>query len=201
MNQKKLKIIIISILVSVVGLTGLYIYRMKTRNAVELLAENKLLINVLIAGTNVYKDNKHTFYCIVSINPENNRIGVTFLPPSLKVDLSGDGDDLVRLDEVDIRDFEKLSSFISRNMKIRVPFYAILYAPDVSRIIDLAEGVNLYILDQVKGIDGLTRGLNYFDGKKVSQYINYSDDNSIYKRYDRVQDIMFTMYYNRTDYQ
>ncbi|MGL4369893.1 MAG: LCP family protein [Spirochaetota bacterium] len=200
MNQKKLKIIIISVLTVVVAVTGLYIYRLKTRNAVDLLSENKLLVNVLIAGTNVFNDNKHKFYCVVSINPENSRVGITFLPPSLKVDLSGDGD-FVRLDEVDIGDFGKLSSFIYRTMKIRVPFYAVLYSPDVVRIVDLAEGINLYVLDQVKDIDGLRHGLNYLDGKKVSGYINYADDNSIFKRYDRIQDILFTLYYNRSEYQ
>ena len=200
MRQSRVKGIIIAAVVLVVAVAGLYMYRIKTRNAVELLASNKLLVNVLIAGTNVYSDGKNKFYCIVSVNPENGRVGVTFLPPSLKVDLSGDGD-MVRLDEVSISDFDKLSAFLHSTLQIRVPFYAVMYSPDVVRLVDLAEGVNLYVLDQVKDIEGIHRGINYFDGRKVAKYINYADDGSIFKKYDRVQDLLFTLYYNRASYE
>jgi hypothetical protein len=199
MRNSRVKGIIIAAVVLVLAVAGFYMYRIKTRNAVELLASNKLLVNVLVAGTNVYSGGKNPFYCVVSVNPENGKVGVTFLPPSLKVDLSGDGD-MVRLDEVSMSDFDKLSAFLYASLQIRVPFYAVMYSPDVVRLIDLAEGVNLYVLDQVKDIDGLHRGLNYFDGHKLAKYINYADDNSIFKKYDRVQDLLFTLYYNRAEY-
>ena len=200
MRQSRVKGIIIAVIVLVVAVAGLYMYRIKTRNAVELLAGNKLLVNVLVAGTNVYAGGKHKFYCVVSVNPENGRVGVTFLPPTLKVDVSGDGD-MVRLDEISISDFDKISAFLYSSLQIRVPFYVVLYSPDVVRLVDLGEGVNLYVLDQAKDIEGLHRGLNYFDGRKVARYINCTDDNSIFKKFDRIQDVLFTLYYNRPQYE
>jgi hypothetical protein len=53
----------------------------------------------------------------------------------------------------------------------------------------------------VTGIDGVSPGLNYFDGKKIVQYINQAGDGTIYRKYDRIQDILFTLYYNSASYK
>jgi hypothetical protein len=178
-----------------------YFYRISTRNAVEKMAQNKKMINILVEGSNTYNDNKHKFYSIVSINPDNNRIGITFLPPNFRVTIDGFGRKTRRIDEIDIDNFSKISKSLSRELKLHIPFYIEIYAVDVEKIVDLIEGLDIFVLDQVRGMEGVTQGANYFDGRKTVQYINNVEANSIYRKYDRIQDILFTLYYNREKYR
>lgn len=181
-------------------LSVFYYFKKQTRNAVELLAENDKMINILLAGNNAYNNNRHTFYAVVSLNPENNRIGVTFIPPDFRIRTERSSDSFIRIDEADINSFKSLSASLQDDLKLSIPFYVVLYSPDVERFVDLIEGVELYILDELK-IPGIHFGLNYFDGNKLNQYINSVEENSIYKKYDRIQDILLTLYYNRNKYE
>jgi hypothetical protein len=198
-NWYRLKRIIITTIAVCAVLAAAWFIRMKTRNAVDTLVANKNMIHVLIAGHNNFSGNKVPFYSIVSINPENGRVGITFLPPSLRVEVSDD--EFVRLDKMDVRDYDRTCDYLNKTLRIKIRFYMIVYAPDVSRFVDMIEGVNLYVLEQVKDIDGVSTGINYFDGRKIVKYINYTDDNSIYRKYDRIQDILYTLYYNRDAYK
>jgi hypothetical protein len=190
------------VLACVIGLLSVwYAYRITTRNAVQVLAQNRKLINILVMGSNVFHDNKHRFFAVVSVNPENNRMGVTMLPPSLKISLDRNGKKPVRLDEIDIDSFSRISRALESDLKLNVPFWIEIYAPDVERIVDMLEGIDLFVLDQVQKIDGVSPGLNYFDGAKAVQYINAVEGNSVYRKYDRIQDIILTLYYNRERYK
>lgn len=172
-------------------------YRLRTRNAVEKLITDKKMINILLAGSNVYHGNKHKFFAIISINPDNKNIGITFIPPSFRILLDENGKRVSRIDEIDFIDFSKIQNSFKKDLKLAVPFYIELYSPDVIRIVDLLEGVDLFILDQIKGWPNTHNGLNYFDGKKVIKYINSAEQNSIYLKFDRIQDILLTLYYNK----
>ncbi len=188
--------------VGLISLLGLfYFYRISTRNAIEKMYQNKKMINILVEASNVYNDNKHKFYAIVSINPDNNRIGVTFIPPNYRVNLEGFGRKTKRIDEIDIDNFGKISKSLGRDLKLHIPFYIEMYAIDVEKIVDLLEGMEIFVLDQVRGMEGVSWGVHYFDGKKVVQYINNVEGNSIYRKYDRIQDVLFTLYNNRETYR
>lgn len=201
MNKRMIKIVIITSVILIVILSIVYAYMASTRNAVETLAGKKKMINILLEGSNMFHDNKHKFYAILSINPDNSKMGITFLPPGLKINLDEKGKNFKRIDEIDIDNFEKISKFLSQYLKLNVPFYIELYAADLERIIDLIEGINIFILDQAVNIPGVKTGLNYFDGSKVIKYINNVENNSIYKKYDRIQDILFTLHNNREKYK
>ncbi len=179
----------------------IYLYRISTRNAVEALAQNKKMINILIAGSNAYRDNKHRFFAILSVNPDNSRIGITFLPPNLKIFFDSGRKRSARIDEIDIDSFNKISQSLSRDLKMHVPFYIELYAQDVRRTVDLIEGVDLFILDQWKDQAGAPIGVSYMDGGKIIDYINSVDGNSIFKKYDRIQDILLTLHSSRKKYK
>ncbi len=181
-------------------LSVFYYFKKQTRNSVEVLAENGKMINILIAGSNAYNNNKHDFYAVVSLNPENNKIGITFIPPDFRISTGRSGESFTRIDQVDINDFKNLSASLQGDLKMSIPFYVVLYSPDVERFVDLIEGVELYVLDDLK-IPGIHFGLNYFDGNKINQYINSGEENSIYKKYDRIQDILLTLYYNKKKYE
>ena len=172
---------------------------MRSKNVVRELINNNKLINVLVAGSNRYNENRHKFFMIASINPENNNIGLTFIPPDFKIVFDEKKNIVYRLDEVDLDDFIKLRDSLKRNLKLYIPFYIELYSPDIIKIADLIEGTELFILNQIEGDIKIKYGLNYFDGEKTVKYINYVKENSIYIKFDRVQDILLTLYHNKEE--
>ncbi len=198
--KKKFTMIAVCLSCAIALLLIYKFYVMSTRNVIETLISGKRMINVLVAGSNSYHENRHNFYSIVSINPENGMIGLTFLPPSLRLDLSGRGSDYRKINEIDFSDFDDVSEALERQLKINIPFYVELYAVDVIRIVDLIEGVSIFKLDQVDN-PHLRFGLNYFDGRRIVEYMNHSDGNSIFQKYDRVQDILLSIYHRKEKYE
>ena len=142
-------------LVALVALLIYHCHGMKTRNAVDKLIQKKKIINILVAGSNKPNDHKHKFFAIVSINPDNRRIGITFIPPSFKIRLDDDGDNCARIDEVVVFNFNRLRYSLQKDLRLNIPFYAEIYASDVERIVNLMEGVDLFVLDQMKDAPGL----------------------------------------------
>ncbi|MCP4137991.1 MAG: LCP family protein [bacterium] len=196
--MKKKIIIIVVLLCMLMG--AFYLvqsYLLGTRNAVEQLVANKQMINILVAGSNKYREHKHRFFAILSIVPEKNNVGVTFIPPSFKIYLDDKKEKFSSLSDIDFGDFDKIRASLNDDLKLNIPFYVELYATDVKRIVDLAEGVELFILDQGRYNSNVKFGINYFDGKKINEYINSVEVNSIYLKYDRVQDILSTLYYKK----
>lgn len=181
-------------------LSSYYIYSINTRNIIEKLSINKKLINILIAGSNVYNRDRHRFYAILSINPDNSKVGLTFIPPSFRISYGSRNEVYHKIGELEISDFKSMSEFFNREFKLQVPFYVEVYSSDLKRLVDLIEGIDIYIIDQVKDIHNLAYGLNYLDGEKVIKYINSADENSIFGKYDRIQDILLTIYYNKDKY-
>lgn len=196
--MKKKIIIIAACLGALIVLAGGgYIYHMSSRNAVDVLVQKKKLINILVAGSNSYHENRHRFYCLVTINPQDGNTGVTFIPPAYRVNLDSKGTRFCRLEEFDLDGFDRLASSLGRDMGLNIPFYMVLYAPDVRRAVDIMEGIDLFLLDQKEEAPGAAFGFNYHDGDKIVRYINTVQDNSIYLKYDRVQDILLTLFYDR----
>ena len=187
-------------LAALLALVALLIYHchgVRSRNAVDTLIQKKKIINILVAGSNRPNDHKHKFFAIVSINPENRRIGITFIPPAFKIRLDDDGDNCARIDEVVVFNFNRLRYSLQKDLRLNIPFYMELYASDVERIVNLIEGVDLFVLDQLKDAGGAGFGVSYFDGRKVDKYINTAEQNSIYLKYDRILDILMTLYRDR----
>lgn len=197
--KKKLVLLALIVFIAVAVIGGLRYYDIKTRNAVEELAAEKKMINILLAGSNNYQKRKFDFFAILSINPDNNNIGVTFIPPSFRVNMNARGNDPKRIDEVDFIYFDRLRASFNRDLNIPIQFYIQLYASETGRIVDLLEGIDIFYLDQY-GCDVFMKpGLNYLDGEKIMRYINTVEENSIYLKYDRIMDILLTLYYNRSN--
>lgn len=184
-------------LLALVAILIYYFCGMRTRNAVETLIRNKRIINILVAGNNAYNDHMHKFFAIVSINPENNRVGITFIPPAFKIRLDDDGDNCVPIEKTVVFNFNRLRYSLQKDLKLNIPFYAEFYGADVERIVNLLEGIDLFILDQVKDAPASLQGASYFDGQKVMRYINSVEQNSIYLKYDRILDVLMTLYKDR----
>ncbi len=178
-----------------------HLYNLKTRNAVDELIGQKRMINILVAGSNKDNNNRHSFFAIFSMNTENGKIGATFIPPSFRVRLDDSGKRVARIDEVPVHNFNRIRYSLKQDLKINIPFYAEFYGNNVRRLVDFIEGVDLFILDQVRESEQYTFGLNYMDGDKIMRYINDVEANSIYLKYDRIQDILLTLYYNRNSYK
>lgn len=188
-------------LIVILSLLGVYYYKRSTRNAVERFIANDVTINILIAGSNVFNDNKHKFYSVLSIQPGTKKIGLIFLPPDFRVLTDERRGRYQRIDEIDSSDFKSLADSLYHDIKLKIPFYVILYSPDIERLVDLVGGIDLYFLNQAEGIHGTEYGLNYLDGSKTVKYINSAEKNSIFIKYDRIQDILLTLFYNRDKYR
>lgn len=199
--KKRITLIATVAILIILSLLGLYFYKVSTRNAVEQFISGDVMINVLVAGSNVYNDNRHKLYALISIQPATKKIGLIFIPPNLRVNLDERNKEFKRLEEIDISDFDLLSESLYRETKLKIPFYIVLYSPDVERIVDLIGGLELYVLDQVKNIHGIKPGLNYFDGARTMQYINSAEENSVYIKYDRIEDILLTLFSNKHKYK
>lgn len=195
--KKKIIIAVLFVIIALISLTAYRYYYLITRNIVDALIAQKRLINILVAGSNVYRDNRHRFYCIVSVNPENAKVGITFLPPELLLSMGSRGSEFRKLQEIDFSDFADLREALQREIKLNVPFYVELYAVDVEKIIDLIRGIDIFVLDQIPLEGGYSFGLNYFDGKKVLKYINEVPGGSIFKKFDRIQDVIFAIHSKR----
>ena len=199
--KKRITLIITVAVLIIISLLGFYFYKVSTRNAIEQFVANDVMINVLVAGSNVYNDNKQKLYALISIQPATKKIGLVFIPPNFRVSLDERNREYRRIDEVDISDFEPLAESLYRDTKLKIPFYIVLYSPDVERMVDLIGGLELYVLDQVKNMHGIKHGLNYFDGARTMQYINSAEENSVYIKYDRIEDILLTLFSNKYRYK
>jgi anionic cell wall polymer biosynthesis LytR-Cps2A-Psr (LCP) family protein len=180
-----------------------YNYKVVNRNTVEQMITEKKTINVLIAGANRFSDDRFSFFAIVSLNPENSNVGVTFIPPSFRIALDDDGSRAARIDELEFSSYNKIlvQATLRRTLRLHVPFFVEVYPPDVKKIVDLLEGIDLFVLDQVKDRQRLRFGVNYFDGDRIVAYINTVEGNSIYLKFDRIADVLSTLYYNKQKYR
>ena len=201
--MKKLIVIALAGIVLVsVFLYVLYSYRVTSRNTVEKLVSENKMINILVTGANSYNDDRYSFFALCSINPENYRIGITFIPPSYRVFLDEDRQRQARIDEIEFSSYNKILVQLSlkEDLRLHVPYFIELYPPDVKRMVNLFEGVELFILDQVRDCTCLDFGVNYLDGPKIMHYINSVENDSIYLKYDRILDVIATMYHRRDIY-
>jgi len=90
LNSKYLKWIIPVILIVSI-FVGISLYNKSNRNVIDDIISMKDMINVLVAGRNVYNDNTFNFFALVTINPVNNNIGITFIPPDYRIMMNDDG--------------------------------------------------------------------------------------------------------------
>ncbi len=199
--KKKLVLSGLALAVLAGALLSYRYYYLLTRNVIDALVAQKRMIHVLVAGSNSFNNNRHRFCGIAAINPENGKIGFTFLPPELKINMSRRGNDYMKLQDVDISDFDDVREALQRELKLNVAFYLELYAVDIERFVDLIGGIEIFVLDQLPLDEGFHFGLNYFDGKKIVRYINDTPTKSIFKKYDRIQDVVMSFHGSRDLYR
>lgn len=197
--KRKYVLILVPVIVISLLLGGAYLYQMSTRNAIETLVNKGQMINILLAGSNTFNNRYHRFYAILSLNPDNRRLGVTYLPPDFRVMMSSRRDRALPIKKVSMDDFDLIRQSIRDTLKLQVPFYIELYAPDVERFVDIAGGVNQFVFGQVEGEYFRPYRENYLNGYKVMKYINTAPGGSIYIKYDRVQDILSTLFYDKKE--
>jgi len=198
--NRKAVIGITGIILLILVFTVVYFYKIRTRNAVEQFVQNNKLINVLLAADMDSSTDTNSFYAVISIHPENGNTGITFIPPNYVVsvdEIKGTAINTIDFDD----NIDAVKDSIYRDIHLKISFFMQLYPTDVRRIIDLLEGIDLYILDQAKKVPGLNYGINYLDGNKIIDYIVNSQNESIYQKFDRVQDVLLTLFYNKNDYK
>lgn len=193
MNNKYSKFIISAIVIFFIIL-GINFYKKQNRNVIEEIVSMKDMINILIAGRNVYNDNTFSFFAIVTINPVNNNVGITFIPPDYRIMMNDDGTKIKKISEIDFYYFDRIKYTLKKDIQMNVPFYIKLYSPDIVRSVNMIEGIDVFSIDQAIYSSKNNFGLQYLDGEKSVNYINCAEQNSIYMKYDRVLDLMMTLY-------
>jgi len=196
LNSKYIKGIIAAIIIIAI-LTGINLYNKRNRNIIDEIIVMKDIINVLIAGRNVYNENTFAFFALVTINPVNNNIGITFIPPDYRIMMNDSGTKLKKISEIDLYYFDRIKYTLKKDIQMNVPFYIKLYSPDVVRMVNLIEGIDVFSLDQGVYSNKQNFGLQYLDGEKCIEYINRTEKNSIYIKYDRILDLLLTLYNER----
>lgn len=196
MNNKYTKIVI-SITIVLAIIFGISFYKKRNRNVIDEIISMKDMINILVAGSNSYKDNTFPFFALITINPVNNNIGITFIPPDYRIMMNDDGTKIKKISDLDLYYFDRIKYTLKKDIQMNVPFYIKLYPTDITRSVNLIEGVNVFSLDQAVFSSKNNFGVQYLDGDKIISYINSSDKNSIYMKYDRILDILLTLYHDR----
>ena len=198
----KKKIIIISgiSVILIILFTIFTLYRISNRNAVERLIAQKKMINILIAGSNSTGSKHFKFFSILSLNPDNGNIGVTFIPPSLKIKSNSIMNKPVQIKDTGIGDFDKIRESIEKDLKLNIQFYVQLYGSDVQRAVNLLEGLDVFMFDQF-GKNNQDFGVKYLDGNGILKYINSAVDNSVFVKFDRILDLISTVYYNKENFK
>jgi len=196
LNNKYPKLIISAVLIVLIFL-GINFYRKQNRNVIDEIISMKDMVNILVAGRNVYNENTFSFFALITINPVNNNIGITFIPPDYRIMMNDDGTKIKKISEIDLYYFDRIKFTLKKDIQMNVPFYIKLYSPDVVRAVNLLEGVDILSLDQAVYSAKNNFGLQYLDGEKSVAYINSSDQNSIYMKYDRILDLLLTFYNDR----
>ena len=177
-----------------------YTYRINTRNIVQDLSQEKKLINILLAGNHNYNRNKHKFFAVLSFNPENNNVGLIFIPPNLRVFLDNNKNIPTKIEDISLKKISDIKSTLREILGLDVIFYIELYDENVRRIINLLEGLDFFCLDNLDNLEKdlyLNFGLNYLDGNKILKYINEPASSFGLNKYDRIQDVFFTLYFNK----
>ncbi len=195
--NKKISALLIATAVISVTFFGINQYRKSTRNIVDLIASKKDLVNVLVAGRNAYKDDTFVFFAVLSVNPANGNCGITMIPPDYGIFMNDDGSKIKKISEVDFYYYSRIRYSIKKDLGLDVPFYINIYSPDVIRTVDLIGGVNIFSIDQASCVSNIDFGLNYLDGNKTVQYINCTRDNSIFIKYDRILDVILSLYHDK----
>ena len=196
MNNKYAKLVISAVIILAV-IFGISIYKKRNRNVIDEIISMKDMINILIAGSNSYKENTFSFFAIITINPVNNNIGITFIPPDYRIMMNDDGTKMKKISDLDFYYFDRIKYTLKKDIQMNVPFYIKLYPSDIVRLVNLLEGINIFTLDQAVYSSKNNFGVEYLDGEKCVSYINSSEQNSIYMKYDRILDLLLTLYNDR----
>jgi len=193
---KRISALVAALLIIMITFFAINQYRKSTRNIVDVIASKNDLVNVLVAGINSYKDDTFVFFAVISVNPANGNCGITLIPPNYGVFMNDDGSRIKKISEIDFYYYNRIRFSLKKDLGLDVPFYVKLYSPDVIRTVDLIGGVNIFSIDQAPGVSNMKFGLNYLDGVKTMQYINSTRDGSIFIKYDRILDVIMSLYYD-----
>jgi len=194
---KKISFLAAALLIISVIFFSVNQYRKSTRNIVDVIAHKNDLVNILVAGINSYRDDTFVFFAVLSVNPLNGNCGITLIPPDYGVYMNDDGSRVKKISQVDFYYYNRIRYSLKKDLRLDVPFYVKIYSPDVVRTVDLAGGLNIFSIDQAPEVSNIKFGLNYLDGLKTMQYINSSRDNSIFVKYDRILDVLLSLYYDK----
>lgn len=166
-------LILIAVIVAVLVTIGIILYIEVRTDAVEQVVEAEGDLHLLLA---VHENGALSAVEVVVLNTRTNRGALFDIPANTGTIISTLG----RIDRVDtVFDPEAPEPFVGAVedlLGIDIPFHIILSHEDLSRVVDLAGGLELFLIDPVEQREPLVlipAGNVLLDGPKALDYIRY----------------------------
>lgn len=178
MRRKKAvdRLIVALILIIIAVSSGILVSRLKTDKITSLI-ESGIAINTMIM---VHDDGELIFSELFMFDSKTGKGSLFDIPGNIGSII----DELKKMDRIDVLfDYESPLEYVgkvSKILNIDIPFYMSIDLDDFSSIIDLFEGVNLFIANPVEILNKdnlvlLPSGNLVLDGSKAVSYLQYQD--------------------------
>ncbi|MCK5674642.1 MAG: LCP family protein, partial [Spirochaetales bacterium] len=179
MRRKKAvdRIIILLIVIIIVASTGLLFTKLKTDKITNAIEEGQVINTMII----VHENDKLIFSELFMYDSKTGKGSLFDIPGNLGSII----DKLKKMDRIDIL-FNKSNPLdyvdkVASILNIDIQYYISMEMNDFSNIVDLFEGVNLFIANPVELLDMdnlilLPSGNLILDGSKTISYLAYKDE-------------------------
>ncbi len=179
MRRKKAvdRIIILLIVIIIVASTGLLFTKLKTDKITNAIEEGQVINTMII----VHENDKLIFSELFMYDSKTGKGSLFDIPGNLGSII----DKLKKMDRIDIL-FNKSNPLdyvdkVASILNTDIPYYISMELNDFSNIVDLFEGVNLFIANPVELLDIdnlilLPSGNLILDGSKTISYLSYKDE-------------------------
>ncbi len=170
-------LILVAVIVGVVVAVGVIIFLEVRTDAIEQLIEGEENVSLLVV---VHDSNEIRSSQAVFANTVTYRGALVDIPTNTGVLV----DSLDRIDRIDaVFESAALSGFrgeVEQLLGIELPFYLVFSTDQLSDVVDLAGGIELFLIDPIEATDPtilIPAGNVLLDGQKTVDYLRYASPN------------------------
>jgi polyisoprenyl-teichoic acid--peptidoglycan teichoic acid transferase len=179
-RKKAVDRLIVSLILIIIAATSILLYSKLKTDQITSAVESGLTINTMIL---VHENDELLFSELFMYNSKTGKGSLFDIPGNIGSII----DELKKMDRIDVLfDTDNPLAYVGKVSNIlntEIPYYLSIDINDFSNIIDLFEGVNLFIANPVELLDAenlilLPSGNLALDGYKTISYLEYQDQSS-----------------------